>query len=348
MIYFFRNINGNIVVVQAINELCGDDISKLKWLFGDAALVESTEIAGWFVGARREMVSPWSTNAVYICANMNIHGISRIEQYEPTTPPKDNIAHSHDPMLQELFENISSDIFAIDRSPEPILHIDDIRAYNRQEALALNDDEIEYLENLQKKLGRLLTDSEIFGFSQVNSEHCRHKIFNGQFVIDGVAKPASLFELIKRTSAENPNRIASAYKDNCAFIDGSPIKRFAPQRGDCPSFFAISAEDTVISLKAETHNFPTTVEPFNGAATGGGGEIRDRVAGGKGANASAGTAVYMTSYPRFPETDRVWVRMMQRKWLYQSPLDILIKASNGASDYGNKFGQPLICGSILT
>jgi len=348
MIYFFRDKNENIVAVQTINGLTSDDISKLQWLFGGAALVETAEITGWFVGPRREMISPWSTNAVDITVNMNISGIVRMEQFAPTTPPKENAPRNHDPMLQALYENLTADIFDIDLQPEPIQYIDDIAAYNQQEALALSDDEIEYLEGLQKKMGRLLTDSEIFGFSQVNSEHCRHKIFNGQFVIDGKTKPSTLFQMIKRTSAKNPNRIVSAYKDNCAFVGGPQVERFAPARGDQSSFFNIRTEETVISLKAETHNFPTTVEPFNGGATGGGGEIRDRVAGGKGANVSAGTAVYMTSYPRFSETGRVWERIEPRPWLYHMPKDILIKASNGASDYGNKFGQPLICGSLLT
>jgi len=348
MIYFFRNSNEDVIAVQAVEELRQDDVAKLKWLFGSAELIEDAEIKGWFIGPRREMISPWSTNAVDICVNMNVRGIVRMEQFCATLPPRVNAPRTYDYMLQELYENLTGDVFTINREPEPIQYIDDIAAYNRREALALSDDEVSYLENMQKKLGRLLTDSEIFGFSQVNSEHCRHKIFNGQFVIDGEVKPLSLFQMIKRTSAENPNRIVSAYVDNCAFVEGPSVQRFKPARGDEPAYFTTCPEETVISLKAETHNFPTTVEPFNGAATGGGGEIRDRVAGGRGASASAGTAVYMTSYPRFPETDRSWEKIAEaRKWLYQSPLDILIKASNGASDFGNKFGQPLICGSVL-
>ena len=348
MIYFFQNKNEYIIAVQVVDGLKSDDISKLKWLFGEANLLETTEIKGWYVGPRKDLISPWSDNAVDIAKNMNISGIVRIEQFMPTTPPKENAPRSYDPMLQGLYENINTDVFVNNRQPEPVLFIEDIAAYNRQEGLALSIDEIAYLEGIQKKIGRLLTDSEIFGFSQINSEHCRHKIFNGQFVIDGETKPSTLFQMIKRTSAENPNRIVSAYKDNCAFVDGPQIERFTPARGDQPSFFGVRNEKTVISLKAETHNFPTTVEPFNGGATGGGGEIRDRVAGGKGANASAGTTVYMTSYPRFSETGREWEQTEPRPWIYQSPLDILMKASNGASDYGNRFGQPLICGSLLT
>ncbi len=345
MIYFFHNKNENIIAVQTVKKLLADDISKLIWLFGEATLAEVAEIKGLFIGPRREMVTPWSSNAVDIVSNMNICGIVRIEQFMPAR----NMSHGHDPMLQAICENLTSDIFTINRQREPVQYISDIAGYNRQEGLALNAGEIAYLENLRKKSGRPLTDSEIFGFSQVNSEHCRHKIFNGQFIIDGVVKPLSLFQLIKRTSAVNPGRIISAYKDNCAFIDGTQVERFAPVCG----IFGTRPEEVVISMKAETHNFPTTVEPFNGGATGSGGEIRDRVAGGRGAIPLAGTAVYMTSYPHFSEKDTAEFilppnAMAPRLWLYQSPLDILIKASNGASDFGNKFGQPLICGSVLT
>ncbi|PIY34672.1 MAG: phosphoribosylformylglycinamidine synthase, partial [Bacteroidetes bacterium CG_4_10_14_3_um_filter_42_6] len=150
------------------------------------------------------------------------------------------------------------------------------------------------------------------------------------------------------TSAINPNSLVSAYKDNVAFILGPKIEQFAPKMNDTAAFFQINDIDTVLSLKAETHNFPTTVEPFNGAATGTGGEIRDRMAGGKGSIPLAGTAVYMTSYTR-NNPKRDWeFKVEARPWLYQTPEQILIKASNGASDFGNKFGQPLINGSILT
>src|SRR5690606_29305316 len=185
-------------------------------------------------------------------------------------------------------------------------------------------------------------------FSQANSEHCRHKIFNGTFIIDGQEQPSSLFKLIKETSKTHPNGIVFAYKDNVAFVQGPRVTQFAPKSADKPDFYEEKDFDSVISLKAETHNFPTTVEPFSGAATGSGGEIRDRLAGGQGALPLAGTAVYMTAYSRLME-NRPWENgMAERKWLYQTPLDILIKASNGASDFGNKFGQPLIAGSVLT
>ena len=250
-------------------------------------------------------------------------------------------------MIQHFYTELDQEIFTVNIEPEPILEIDDITAYNQKEGLALNGEEIKYLEDLSKKLDRKLTDSEIFGFSQVNSEHCRHKIFNGTFVIDGEEKPNTLFGMIRKTSNENPNTIVSAYKDNVAFIEGPIVEQFSPKTADKPDFYETKDFNSVISIKAETHNFPTTVEPFNGAATGSGGEIRDRLAGGKGSLPLAGTAVYMTPYSRLKNT-HPWENMQERDWLYQTPIELLIKASNGASDFGNKFGQPLISGSVLT
>ena len=250
-------------------------------------------------------------------------------------------------MLEALYDELDQDIFTIHRLPEEIRYVDDVASYNVTEGLALSAEEVSYLELLPAKIGRKLTDSEIFGFSQVNSEHCRHKIFNGTFIIDGKEQELSLFQLIKLTTKTNQNRVVSAYKDNCAFLQGPSMLQFAPATQDKADFFRLRPVNSVLSMKAETHNFPTTVEPFNGAATGTGGEIRDRMAGGKGAIPLAGTAVYMTAYPRL-EGGRKWEICPERKWLYQTPEQILIKASNGASDFGNKFGQPLICGSLYT
>lgn len=345
MIHFFGNESAVVFAVQSSeNQLSAETISKLNWLFGNAIKIEKSVVADFFVGPRAAMVTPWSTNAVEITQNMGISGIIRIEEFEKVTAG----FNQFDPMLSQKYSELNQDLFTINIEPEAILEIEDIAQYNQQEGLALSAEEVDYLENLSKKLNRKLTDSEVFGFSQVNSEHCRHKIFNGTFVIDGVEKPSSLFKLIKKTSAENPNDIVSAYKDNVAFIKGPKVEQFAPKSADQPDYYTKKEFDSVLSLKAETHNFPTTVEPFNGAATGSGGEIRDRLAGGQGSLPLAGTAVYMTAYSRL-QKDRNWENgMAERKWLYQTPMDILIKASNGASDFGNKFGQPLITGSILT
>lgn len=344
MIQFFDAGQGKIYAVGTSSTISDNDLPKLQWLFGNASLIEADMLEGFFVGPRKEMITPWSTNAVEITENMGVSGIQRIEEFDQVE--SENVAF--DPMLQVLYKSLDQNLYTIDIEPEKVILIDDIAAFNKQEGLALNEEEIQYLNEVADKLGRKLTDGEVFGFSQVNSEHCRHKIFNGIFIIDGQEMPTSLFKLIRKTSNDNPNKIVSAYKDNVAFIEGPRVEQFAQATQDKPDWFETSDFDSVISLKAETHNFPTTVEPFNGAATGSGGEIRDRMAGGKGSMPLAGTAVYMTSYSRLTN-DRTWEKNMpERKWLYQTPMDILIKASNGASDFGNKFGQPLISGSVLT
>ena len=346
MITFFRQPQrATLYVVESQEALDPTSLDRLIWLFAGAEPLAERELKGHFVGTRRELVTPWSTNAVEIVRNMNIPGVKRIEEFTEVATAD----AAYDPMLQHRYEGLDQSVFVTDFSAAPIASVTDIRAYNEAEGLALSEEEIVYLEELAGRLGRPLTDSELFGFSQVNSEHCRHKIFGGTFVLDGEEQERSLFSMIKDTSAANPNHLVSAYKDNVAFIDGpQALEQFAPASGDKPDFFVRKSIDSVLSLKAETHNFPTTVEPFNGAATGTGGEIRDRMAGGRASVPLAGTAVYMTSYPR-SEARRSWEQYTEaRPWLYQTPQQILTKASNGASDFGNKFGQPLICGSVLT
>ena len=344
MIVFFQTPSKSVIATQTDHALTQDEKNELSWLYGDATALEAETLEGFFVGPRREMITPWSTNAVEITQNMSLNGISRIEEYFPVSS-KDA---DHDPMLQRMYDGLDQSIFTVNHQPEPIKHVDNLEEYNEQEGLALSKEEIEYLHKIEKELGRALTDSEIFGFAQINSEHCRHKIFGGTFIIDGKEMESSLFAMIKKTTQENPNKILSAYKDNVAFAQGPVVEQFAPKDQSTSDWFQIKDIESVISLKAETHNFPTTVEPFNGAATGTGGEIRDRMGGGVGSWPIAGTAVYMTAYPRI-DGGRDWEKGMdERKWLYQTPEQILIKASNGASDFGNKFGQPLITGSVLT
>lgn len=346
MITFFKKGRSQVFAVEHSNPLSESDSERLQWLLGGAHPLKARSIKGNFIGPRREMITPWSTNATEMALNSGVEGISRIEEYTPCNPDD-----SFDRMTRRLYDGLrASDIFRIDTKPAPIEHIADIDEYDKREGLALSPEEKDYLRSLAERLGRPLTDSEVFGFSQVNSEHCRHKIFNGTFIIDGEQKPLSLFKLIKKTSETNPNGLVSAYKDNVAFVEGPKAMQFAPADPSKPDFFTEKEVKTVISLKAETHNFPTTVEPFNGAATGTGGEIRDRMGGGKASLPIAGTAVYMTGYPRPDAPGRIHEihAPLARPWLYQTPGQILIKASNGASDFGNKFGQPLICGSLLT
>ena len=330
-------------------ELTPVEIEQLSWLL-ESSLSDGESVTGHFIGPRREMVTPWSTNAVSILANMGIHKVQRIEEFQKV----DSNSSNFDPMLKAYYDALNGETLVTNLAPVATRSIKDIEAFSREEGLALSGEEIKYLESKSVELGRSFTDAELYAFGQINSEHCRHKIFNGTFVINGERKDKSLFQLIKDTSKKSPDQIVSAYKDNVAFIKGPKIEQFSPERGDAPSSFKVKIIESILSLKAETHNFPTTVEPFNGASTGSGGEIRDRMAGGIGSIPLAGTAVYMTSYPRLDSgNERVFNRewedqIEERKWKYQTPEQILVKASNGASDFGNKFGQPLINGSLLT
>ena len=351
MILFFLASYDTVIATEIDHNPTKEEIEKLSWLYGNAKLINDKQLSGYYLGPRREMITPWSTNAVEITQNMGINGISRIEEYFPTQSMEAN----PDRMIFRNYDGLNQDIFTVDIQPADIKFIDNLEKFNEEEGLALSPEEIEYLHEVEKQNNRPLTDSEVFGFAQINSEHCRHKIFGGEFVIDGKKMESSLFNLIKKTTKENPGKILSAYKDNVAFAEGPEIEQFAPENQSTSDYFKIKNIESVISLKAETHNFPTTVEPFNGAATGTGGEIRDRMGGGVGSWPIAGTAVYMTAYPRLKDENgktpalRDWEDILPvRKWLYQTPQQILTKASNGASDFGNKFGQPLIAGSVLT
>ncbi|MEC8175588.1 MAG: phosphoribosylformylglycinamidine synthase [Bacteroidota bacterium] len=340
MISFFTKDNNHIYAVESEGILSSEILKKLEWLFSNSTYTPAKIIESKYVGPRANMISPWSTNAVEITQNMGINGIKRIEEFFSY-----NDEYFFDVMTNELYQKLDQNIFSTEIQPEKLIEITNIEEYNKTDGLALSDEEVKYLEDLSRKINRKLTDSEVFGFSQVNSEHCRHKIFNGTFIINDIEKEDSLFQMIKKTTKLNNNSVVSAYKDNVAFIKGPSVEQFSPKYSEKPSIYQNSSFESVISIKAETHNFPTTVEPFSGAATGSGGEIRDRLAGGQGSIPLAGTAVYMTPYPRFKNSK---FGFQERKWLYQKPIDILIKASNGASDFGNKFGQPLISGSLLT
>ena len=217
MILFFKTPAKSVIATEVDHQLNQAEVQELCWLYGNAEPVDAQTMEGFFVGPRREMVTPWSTNAVEITQNMGLSGISRIEEYWAVNS-KDA---EHDEMLQRMYEGLNQEIFTINIQPEPIKYVDNLEEYNEQEGLALSPEEIDYLHGLEKQNGRPLTDSEIFGFAQINSEHCRHKIFGGTFIIDGKEMESSLFAMIKKTTQENPNKILSAYKDNVAFCSGS-------------------------------------------------------------------------------------------------------------------------------
>lgn len=194
MIHFFQAKSNLFYLVSAQSNLSASDQEKLIWLLGEAKQIHQESLSQQFIGPRKEMITPWSTNAVEITQNMGIKGINRIEQFYQVEGEQ----AEYDPMLQALYQGLDQKTFDINIQPEEIIYIDDIEAYNQAEGLALSEDEVEYLDDVSKKIGRKLTDSEVYGFAQVNSEHCRHKIFNGTFIIDGVEKKDSLFALIKK------------------------------------------------------------------------------------------------------------------------------------------------------
>ncbi|MEM7380114.1 MAG: phosphoribosylformylglycinamidine synthase, partial [Bacteroidota bacterium] len=241
MIHFFGEKTKKVFAVQSTQEFSKETIQKLTWLFGNQPKINLASLDAFFVGPRAAMITPWSTNATEITQNMGILGIERIEEFIGVSESFNDF----DPMLFQKYEKLEQDVFTIDIKPEPVLDIDDVAAYNEKEGLALSEEEVQYLEELAVRLGRKLTDSEVFGFSQVNSEHCRHKIFNGTFVIDGEEKPYSLFKLIKKTSETNPNTIVSAYKDNVAFIQGPEVLQFAPKKADQPDFYQEESFESV-------------------------------------------------------------------------------------------------------
>lgn len=330
-----------VFLVQSKRELSAKEVDSLEWLF-EAKYKPKTSITGSFVGPKVQMLSPWSTNASDIVRNMGLVGITRIELFSKVEGKHAAIDH----ILEAFYSELSAKILSDFGEAKEVFEVVDIGEFNDKFGLALSQDELEYLEGAKASLKRNFTDSELFGFAQINSEHCRHKIFNGSFTVDGIVQDKSLFALIKDTSKAAPQNIVSAYVDNVAFLKGPNILQFAPSKIIEPGIYGLNQISSVISLKAETHNFPTTVEPFYGASTGTGGEIRDRMAGGMGSIPLAGSAVYMTALTRL--NSELSYKCLPRNWKYQSPAEILIKASNGASDFGNKFGQPLIVGSILT
>ena len=342
MIVFFRSQAGLVYSVGHSGSLTTFDLEKLIWLFGGAKPTADKFVTGYFVGPRKEMISPWSTNAVEITQTMGIKGISRIEEFKGV----ENASAKHDPMLQRLYNGLDQEIFTIHHTPEPIVEIEDIKEYSLREGLALSDEEIDYLKDVSWKLGRKLTDSEVFGFSQVNSEHCRHKIFNAEWTVDGVKQPLSLFQMIKNTYKESPTDVLSAYKDNASVIVGFDAARFYPQKNTDTGHheYGMHKQAVHILMKVETHNHPTAIAPFAGAATGSGGEIRDEGATGRGGKPKAGLAGFTVSSLNIPAQPEPWETGYGKPSRMASPLQIMIEGPLGAAAFNNEFGRPNLCG----
>jgi phosphoribosylformylglycinamidine synthase len=317
-----------------------------------------------FVVPRAGTVSPWSSKATDIAHVCGLSGVRRIERgtaYRVRAASKfsrTNLRQLAAPLYDRMTEMPLWDLAEASRlfehhSPRSSARIalgadprSALREADRRLGLALADDEIDYLAQGYAQLGREPTDVELMMFAQANSEHCRHKIFNADWIIDGERLPKSLFAMIRNTHARNPHGVLSAYRDNAAVIEGWAGKRLFPdpQTG----VYRYSPEQIDILVKVETHNHPTAIAPFPGAATGSGGEIRDEGATGIGAKPKAGLVGFSVSNLRIPGAEQPWERNYGHSPRAASALEIMIEGPIGAAAFNNEFGRPNILGYFRT
>ncbi|HET7362766.1 MAG TPA: phosphoribosylformylglycinamidine synthase [Burkholderiales bacterium] len=302
----------------------------------------------YLVVPRLGTLSPWSSKATDIAHNCGLTAVKRIERgtaYYVQSEKAGVAALLHDRMTQTVlasFEDAAQLFVHVPPRPLQSIAVVELRAANRRLGLALSDDEIEYLERAYRAIGRDPTDAELTMFAQANSEHCRHKIFNGDWIIDGRKQDKSLFAMIRHTHALNPKGTVVAYADNAAVMEGRGAQRFFP-RAD--GRYARQTGLTHTVMKVETHNHPTAISPFPGAATGAGGEIRDEGATGRGAKPKAGLVGYTTSYLRIPGHVHPWEAQSPGKPAHiASALEIMLAAPIGAAAFNNEFGRPNLCG----
>jgi phosphoribosylformylglycinamidine synthase len=335
---------------------------RLVWLleYGTWGRVESLPGLSLVVAPRPGTISPWSSKATDIARNCGLHAIRRIERgivYSfaglGSVPPgqlQQIRELIHDRMTETVLDSLDAAAVLFTRAtPKPLRHIDlmvsgrgALQAANREMGLALAEDEIEYLYRQFTQLGRNPTDVELMMFAQANSEHCRHKIFNASWIIDGEPRQRSLFQMIKRSHQASPEGVLVAYKDNSAVIQGPRAIRFLPDTVG-GGYFKVE-EAAHILMKVETHNHPTAISPFPGAATGSGGEIRDEGATGRGARPKAGLCGFSVSNLRIPGYEQVWEKDYGKPAHMASALDIMLDGPIGAAAFNNEFGRPNICG----
>jgi len=328
--------------------------------YGPAQQQVETSGQAFFVMPRAGTISPWSSKASDIAHQCGLSQIRRIErgiQYQVEVD--DNSAHLinaflHDRMVEQVFENLQAceALFETHR-PKPVRYIDintggceALSVANVELGLALSNDEIEYLFDAYTQLARNPTDVELMMFAQANSEHCRHKIFNADWTIDGVEQDISLFKMIKNTYAEHSDGILSAYHDNSAVIAGFDGQKLAPSHES--GEYAYENTQLDILMKVETHNHPTAISPFPGAATGSGGEIRDEGATGIGSKPKAGLCGFSVSDLKIPGFERPWEIDHGKPGRIASALDIMIEGPIGAASFNNEFGRPNTCGYFRT
>ncbi len=328
--------------------------------------INSTQPMGQslLVVPRPGTISPWSSKATDIAHNCGLTVIKRIERgirYTLTANPvltdeqvKQLIPLLHDRMIESVFSNEDdAAILFSQAAPKPVQSVDILRGgreallqANRDWGLALAADEIDYLVENFRTLGRNPNDVELMMFAQANSEHCRHKIFNADWIIDGKPQPMSLFKMIRNTHQHSPEGILSAYQDNSAVMAGFSAARFTPRAAD--RVYRATQEPMHILMKVETHNHPTAIAPYPGAATGSGGEIRDEGATGTGSKPKAGLCGFSVSNLRLPELPQPWETDHGKPARIVSALEIMLEGPIGAAAFNNEFGRPNICGYFRT
>jgi phosphoribosylformylglycinamidine synthase len=344
-------------------ELTGPQRRVLERLLQDGGTASGAPADGarlWVV-PRLGTVSPWASKATDIARSCGLAAVRRIERAVLWTAEGPSLDAwlavadlLHDRMTESVLTHAEQAERLFERAePAPLASVpvlaggmDALRDADRRLGLALSDDEIRYLTEAFRALGRDPTDAELMMFAQANSEHCRHKIFNADWFVDGERRDASLFQMIRNTTARSPDGVLSAYRDNAAVIIGSQATRFFPDPGS--GVYAAHPEAAPIVIKVETHNHPTAISPFPGAATGSGGEIRDEGATGRGAKPKAGLAGFSVSNLRIPGAERPWEKDFGRPARIASALEIMLAGPIGAAAFNNEFGRPNLGGYFRT
>ena len=348
---FDTKISSNeIYLIQSVSETSNQEGLK------DILSAEENDIEfSFYVGPRLGTISPWSSKTEDIIKNVGFNDVLRVEKLNGFIIENDidlstlDLSMFYDRMTQSLYfnQNDFKDLFKSDSS-RTLNHIDiikkgksELKQANKSFGFAMSDQEIDYLYDFYSNENRNPTDAELMMFAQANSEHCRHKIFNAKWNINGAKKNNTLFDLIKETSKSSPDGIISAYKDNAAIIKGSKVERLHLSDSNEYGFVEDKLNSTI---KVETHNHPTAISPYPGASTGSGGEIRDEGATGRGAKPKIGLVGYNVSNLRIPNLIRSWEKDENKPSRIASPLEIMIEAPIGAAAFNNEFGRPATLG----
>ena len=358
-----RSLSAQFLHLVDLEEpLSNDERGKLEALLrygprtGTADEEQTLESGGRVVVPRFGTISPWSSKATDILHACGLRRVRRIERGIAWTirGPIHDEAALRSAICDRMTETVILEVSEAEKlfeqkPPRPMKSVArdaaSLEKANRDMGLALAPDEIEYLAAAFGELGRDPNDVELMMFAQANSEHCRHKIFNADFVIDGEAKKDSLFRMIRKTTEANPEGVLSAYKDNAAVIEGFESSRFFPDRD---GVYRAHAERVHVAMKVETHNHPTAISPYPGASTGSGGEIRDEGATGRGGKPKAGLVGFTVSHLRIPGAEQPWEKTIGKPERIASALSIMTEGPLGAAAFNNEFGRPAIVGYFRT